>query len=111
MFEPCLRWAGDWLSAISDMMENSSRSGKRRSRKRRQTFGSSGGGQRKSSHYDAAREHDLEGIVAGRFRVLERNFSRAAKCGVVCARAGERLFGRAGAPRLQRDAAERDPRL
>src|ERR1700728_3068196 len=80
MLEPCRSCAGDWLSAISDMSENSGSNGKRGGRKRRHARGSSGRGESQRATDDSAREYDLEGVVAGRFRVLERSFGRTAKC-------------------------------
>src|SRR5271156_1062373 len=111
MFEPCRRCAGAWLSAISDMLQNSGRKGEGGGRKRRHALGSSRRCQHQRPHHDSTRQHDLVSIVAGRFRILERSLGRAAKCGAVRSRASEHSLGRAGPPRLQCNATERDPRL
>ena len=99
------------MSAISGIDENSGDKREGGSGQRGNAFGRSGGGEGQSPRHDAFCELDLVSVVAGRFGVLKRRLGRAAESGGVSARAGEHVFGRAGAPGLRRDAAKRDPRL
>src|SRR5438094_10606814 len=110
MLEPCRKWAGALVRLSSDMDGSGSR-GKGGGRQRRHARGRTGGGKCQRALDDAAREFDLEGVIAGRFCVTERAPGGFPE-GVRCSRdVLENVFRGAGAPRLCGDAAERKPRL
>src|ERR1700741_3577193 len=111
MFEPCRRWVGDCVSAISSMGGNSGNRGQGGSRQRRRASGRAGGGKRKCARNDPPRELDLEGIVPGRSCIRERRRGGVTETPGISTRAAQNLFGRARTPRLLRHAAERDARI
>ena len=68
-------------------------------------------GLRQSSHDGAAREIDLEGVVRETLGVTQQQVRRVPEGRVICRLTAQRSFGRRIAPRLVRDATERQTRI
>src|SRR5260221_9634061 len=111
MFEPCRTWGGAWVRLISDIMERFGNGCEWGGRKGGNALRRSNGSERQGSHQDPAREVDLEGVVAGGFRVDKRRLRCALEDGGTRTGARQDLLRGAGSPRFGGNPAQRDPRM
>ena len=70
---------GVWVRRVSSVMERSGNEAKGEAGRAGIALGRAGGGQRQGAHDDAARQFDLEAVVAGGLGVGERRLGRAAE--------------------------------
>src|SRR5580658_4996894 len=81
------------------------------SRKRWHALRRAGCGERESPHHDAARELDLETVVAGGSCLGERGLGSAPKSRSASTHFGQNLFCFTGPPWLESHTAQREPSL
>src|SRR5262245_40388838 len=109
MFEPCRMCSDGWGKAVSSGMAHSGDGRERRCREGGKTLRRSCRGECERAYDDPARQLDLEFVVARRPGVGECGLRGATEDRLAGACADQDLLGCTGAPRLGRDATEREP--